>query len=330
MDAEIREYLIGLVSALSSRDAMSAVGYSQNSFRSFKALLNDYSVELPKRKNQYDDAAEDPELTVDTKNRKALRSAIHRHVEVEQALVIADLHGTEVDRKAFSIVLAVLADLKPRYCFLDGDIVSFDSIARFSKDPRVALILQDELDQGNEILDALQEASPGTEFIWIEGNHELRLRNYLRNNARELAALKVLKVTNLFRLEERGIKYIKQVGKSGYTRYGAITIGHFDKYSAVPASVAKWFLEHRNESVIQAHTHKRCQLDRRFPDGTEITAVETGCLCKLHPDYVTDPDWAQGFVLITKRTDTDRFHINAIRIIDHEALVGDVLYTGVE
>jgi UDP-2,3-diacylglucosamine pyrophosphatase LpxH len=327
-DKEIRGYLTLLDSQLSGRQAAQSVGYYPTSTTAYESLLYVYGVDRDQRNLPDSDMQ-----SVGSVHVPKVSKSKRRHVSVETAVVFGDNHGLETDPAAFGVMLAVIADLKPERGFINGDFVNFDSISRFSKAPEQELMLQAEVEQANELLDKLQAASPDTVWVYIEGNHEVRLREYVRRNAKGLAGLKtrrgeetVLGVSNLFSLKERGIEYVKQVGKSGYVQYGAITIGHFDKYSQIPGAVAKWFLEHRNETVIQGHTHKRCQLDRRFPDGREITAVEHGCLCQLTPEYVTDPDWAQGFVIITKRVDTDRFHINAVRIVDGEALVGDVLY----
>ena len=189
-------------------------------------------------------------------------------------------------------------------------------------------MLQDEITQVREILTKFRRVCPKARIIFVEGNHEARMRNYLVTRAPELAGLQVLDIRNLLGLDKLDIEYIPSRGKSAYWRYGCITIGHFNMARIKSGYTETGLIEKRHESVIQGHTHRVADITKRLPDGHAIAGIGSGCLCELDPEYCTDPDWMQAVVVITKRADTDRFHTELVKIIDHEALYEGVLYSG--
>jgi hypothetical protein len=42
--------------------------------------------------------------------------------------------------------------------------------------------------------------------------------------------------------------------------------------------------------------------------------METGCTCTVDPEYMVDPDWQQGCVLVTHTKDGERYHAEDIYI----------------
>ena len=44
--------------------------------------------------------------------------------------------------------------------------------------------------------------------------------------------------------------------------------------------------------------------------------AENGCLCRLDPDYMEDPDWQQGFTIAYVDRENQRFHLEQLPIIN--------------
>ena len=243
-------------------------------------------------------------------------------------MTISDLHVPFHDPRAVGLALTVAEDLQPEVLFFVGDICDFYAISRFSKEPIRELRLQDELDQTVAILKLFRRALPNTRFVFIRGNHELRLNKYLcTNGARALKSLRALTLPELLCFGELDIEYVEGRGNEAWTAYGNIHIGHFDMCRKWSAYTAKELILKHAESIIQAHTHRLGSHYRRYPGGRTVVGLENGCLCDLEPEYTSDPDWHQGFTLITKRTHTSRFHIKQVPIVDYECMVADVLYS---
>lgn len=323
----MEEYLRELVSQMSSRDAAEAIGYSRRSDDSLRNLCRLYGVEIPHRHNQYT-VPLTPLTQPPVTSQRVLRPAAREKVGVEKCLVVSDLHVPFHDERSVSVALAIAEDIKPEVVVFNGDLVDFYAISRFAKDPHRALMLQQEIDAAKDILHRFRKACPKARMVYVEGNHEARLRNYLISRAPELAGLAVLDLRHLLDLDALRVAYVPSRGRSAYWRYGVVTIGHFDIARVKSGYTETALIEKRHESVVQGHTHRVADITKTLPDGRVIGGIGSGCLCDLDPEYCTDPDWCQAVVVITKRIDTDRFHTDLVKIIDHEALYEGVLYSG--
>ena len=250
-----------------------------------------------------------------------------KHVDVERNIVINDLHIPFHDPRAVSIALAVVADLQPAYVTYDGDICDFYAVSKFNKDPKRATCFQEELDESRAILTDFVKAAPNAKHVFVRGNHEARLENFLRADAPALSGLRDMTVQRQLGLDELGIEYVAGKGREAYTTYGPIRIGHFNKVAKNSAYTAKLLLDKNAESLVQGHTHRLGTSYRTYPGGRMIVGVEGGCLCDLDPEYVSDPDWQQGFTIITKLIESDRFHVQQVPIVGYEAFVNDTRYS---
>lgn len=131
------------------------------------------------------------------------------------ALVIPDTHRPYHDKKAYNLMMAVAADLKPQEIVILGDYADFYCVSSHSKDPRVLSILTDEVQDVLDGLDELDKAFPGANKVFIEGNHEYRLERYLTDKAPALFG--VTDTEHLLKLNQRpnwkfrpyGPKFIK-------------------------------------------------------------------------------------------------------------------------
>jgi len=127
-----------------------------------------------------------------------------------QLLVCAsDFHGKEVDRFALEVFLDVCRRTLPDQICLNGDVVDFGSVSRWSKNPNKLLDLQGEITWTVEnILRPVREVAPDANIDFLVGNHEYRLIRYLSDVAPSLASLACLDFAELFSLEELRISLV--------------------------------------------------------------------------------------------------------------------------
>lgn len=330
MDTEIQGYLQELANHCSYPDAAVALGYARRSYHTVKDLYATYGVVPPNRCNGY---VAEPLGTSDEIDELRSRAVVtplsrgsRRQLKVERAIVISDLHIPFHDTRAIAVVLAIIEDLQPDHIFLGGDVVDFYALSRFDKDPRRALMLQDELDQAVDVLSLIRDAAPEAKIVYVEGNHEVRLRAFLNGRAPELSGLRVLTLESLLRLDELAVEFVPMKGKTAYARFGGIKIGHFDRVNKQSAYTAKLLMDDYACDLLQGHTHRLGTHLRKTADEPMKMAGETGCLCQLDPEYVESPNWHHGVTVITKRTETGRYHLTQIPIVDYEVLLNETLY----
>jgi hypothetical protein len=72
-----------------------------------------------------------------------------------------------------------------------------------------------------------------------------------------------------------------------------------------------------------AHSHRIGEYLKRNRFGT-WGWWEGGCLCDLNPDYVTNPDWHQGFTLVHFKG--KRFWVEQMVITGHTLMYGSKIY----
>lgn len=257
----------------------------------------------------------------------------------DTAVVISDWHVPFHDPKALNLAFTMIWDIQPEYVFCDGDLLDFYDISRFCKDPLNSPGLQFELDATYNLLKKLREGVPMAQIYYIDGNHEFRLASYLMNNAQELVGLTracdpdspALSLPSLLRLKELKITHISSGRKESQYWFGTqLLIGHFNRVNKHSGYTAKNLLEDKHMSLIQGHTHRLGSSYKTVRVGKGkhrvIAAYENGCLCNLDPEYVTDPNWQQGFSIVHKKRGGDRFNVQQIPIIDYVAFYGGKEY----
>src|SRR6185503_13997294 len=113
-----------------------------------------------------------------------------------------------VDPLALRVFLDVARDVQPDTVVLNGDVVDFPQVSRFTHMPGAgSLSLQDEIDFTREkIVRRVREACPDAALLWVIGNHEHRLVRYLADTAPELASLRSLSWTSLLGVDEYGVE----------------------------------------------------------------------------------------------------------------------------
>lgn len=240
--------------------------------------------------------------------------------ELVTALVYSDTHVPFQDDAVLSVVFGIARELQPDVLVHGGDLLDCYSLSRFDKDPTRKDDLQDEIDLARQHLARARAAAPNARFVYLEGNHEDRLRRTLWNMegpAAQLARLtafqKAMTWPSLLGLDELHIEFIP---------YGEQT-----KHSILP----KWVLKHgtvvRPKSAYTAqgehakygksgssgHTHRLGTFYHRDLNGSHVWQ-ETGCTCKLDADYAPDADWQNGCVVLTFEPKTGAVAVEPVYI----------------
>lgn len=246
-------------------------------------------------------------------------------VATERTLVYGCLHTPYQHEKSWNALLDFIRYYKPNRIIANGDQHDLYNVSRYFKNADRADNLQDEIDAGKEANILLRKsAGKDAEIILNFGNHEFRWQTFIQLNAPAFSSLRDLDFEHVFGLDDAGI--IANRGKRGtYARYalGPIQVGHFELIRD-SAATEKALVTRKGTNIIASHSHRKGQFFHTNADGEVLTGVGTGCLCD--PDkqeYVEDPNWQHGFVLVENIIGKDRFHIHDITLAG-----GEVVYDG--
>lgn len=193
---------------------------------------------------------------------------------MELKIVLSDLQAPYHDRRAIGTVCNLLSDIGSRVSEVHqvGDFYDFTGISRWVDGTLAESGLQKELDGSRQLLVDLHSAYGGPKTR-ILGNHDDRLRKYLKTKAKGLADLRILEFDTV----------------TEAARYGWETLG--EPYMVAPgtASVhglavrskagytAHAHLDRVNSHVVHGHTHRAAVVYRTVGNQTRW-AMESGCL----------------------------------------------------
>ena len=79
-------------------------------------------------------------------------------------------------------------------------------------------------------------------------------------------------------------------------------------------------------SLLQPHVHRVGAHYKTRHDGKMYVGIEMGCLCDLNPEWMQDPNWQHGFVVIHKKKGRNRFYLQPIHIVEGAFLFGGKRY----
>jgi len=218
-----------------------------------------------------------------------------------------DEHYPFQDERARSVALQIVQDFDPHVRIAGSDGMDFYSISKYSKNPArmKGTNLQNEINKWQAGQREWMDAAPNAHGYFLIGNHEDRLRRYIWNHP-EISDLEVLKLQNILELFKFDI-YWSEAGSKELNLYNKVVLKHGSYVRKNSAYTAKAELEkeHYSISVVAGHTHRGGTVYATTRHGLVI-GQEAFCLCTLNPEYMDNPNWQQGIVLI----DVDRNHLS--------------------
>jgi len=250
----------------------------------------------------------------------------------------AELVSTH-DEAALTIALNIVATSNADKVILVGDNMDFPEFGKYRLSPAFALTTQASIDRATRFSAELRAAAPNADIVWLAGNHEERLPNYVLDNAKAAFGLRsgntpdnwpVLSVPHLCRFDEYGIRYLAGYPASSYWINERIRVIHGDKVAS-GGSTAHKYLATSKTSVVFGHIHRRewAERSREDFDGPKtILAASPGTLAKTdgavpstkggidldgRPLPIVE-DWQQGLAVVTYQPGDGEFWYEQIPI----------------
>lgn len=242
------------------------------------------------------------------------------------AVLYGDTHFPFQDEAALRVVAQVIRVAQPDVVVHMGDLLDTYHLSRFDHDPKRMHGLQGEVDLARAHLAAFRLLAPDARYIYLEGNHEDRLRRALWSmppHAQALMALDavqgVLTWPKLLGLEDLDIEFYAYGDQSKREFLPKFLVKHGNVVRKLSGYTARAELDKYNKSGASGHTHRLGQFFHRDSNGNHVW-METGCTCLLNPEYAQDPDWQQGCVVMTFEPTTGAFQAETVYIHDGSAV----------
>lgn len=243
------------------------------------------------------------------------------------------------DEQALSVALAVTKQAKPSLVVLVGDNADLPEFGRYRLTPAFQQTTQATVDRLTVLCAELRRAAPHARIVWLAGNHEERLPNYLLDNARAAFGLRrgntpgswpVLSVPYLCRMDEFGIEYMPGYPASHVWITPRLKVIHGDKVRST-GSTAVAYLNSEKTSVIFGHVHRREYAARTRDDHDgprEVMAASPGCLARTDGAVPStkgatdldgrplhrEEDWQQGLAVVEFDPDDGHFAYENVAI----------------
>lgn len=192
-------------------------------------------------------------------------------------------------------------------------------LSRFATDPARKMDLQSDLDCGIRSLSRVRRACPKAKIVFLKGNHEARLTKHLWGTESPYVSLRGLTIPALLEFAKYRIEY----AESGTARIGGLLCKHGSLVRTRSGYSASAELERLWVSGVSGHTHRLGQVFRTNAQGS-FTWIESGCLCKLDPEYLEGQvaDWQHGLTYCEIKNGGKRFATQLLPIVNGKLVFG--------
>lgn len=180
-----------------------------------------------------------------------------------------------------------------------GDLFDLPMVSRWTRNRRGEFEgrITDHIDEGCRIIEKL-----GITDL-KEGNHDRRVLTYVEQYAPALSPLAELQPEKLFRLDDLGVVYHRDLWE--FTPGWIMAHGDEGNLSQQPGMTAQKLSDKVRKSVVCGHTHRQAILVTGSSflgvEGPSYTAVEVGHMMNLHDaKYLRSglANWTAGFAVI--------------------------------
>ena len=236
----------------------------------------------------------------------------------ETVVFLADEQVPYHDKRTLRIINHYIEDTQPDIVVRGGDLLDFSGLTtKFLRKREQKGNVAKEIRMGRGVIQATQRAAPNARTIFIGGNHEERLANYISERADELEGLEELALSNLLGLE--GVEFTGPYGE--VWEYRGFIFKHGE---AVGKFTAAKELAREGNSGMSGHTH-RAQQHAHTDRSGEHAWWSVGCLCNIRGPHQPPgfrkgssvlQDWQQGFGVV--RFAGRRFSAYSVVITGHQ------------
>lgn len=236
-------------------------------------------------------------------------------------VIISDTQTPYEDKKAMAAVIRFIGEYQPDEVIHIGDVVDFPQPSRWNKDTRGEFegsVFKDAEYTIRNLIQPLREVYDG-DIGFLEGNHDLRPREYLGKYAPALAESHAFDMDQLLEYDNYEIRKLPPF--YNFAPGWIATHGHLGgiRLTQNAGSTALGAAKKLGASVIMGHTHRLGVASYRTGyggNGPIVTGMEVGNLMDMKKaQYLKGgtANWQQGFGVVH----VDGKHVQATPIHIH-------------
>lgn len=231
-------------------------------------------------------------------------------IKAKRVLVVSDIHIPYHSGAALTAAFDYAKNEKPDAILLNGDVLDFFQLSRFTRDPKGRSIAH-ELEAFKRLFEALKTIFDAPIYYKL-GNHEERYQHFLWMKAHELDGVQEFELENILRARAEGIEIIKD---RRIIKLGDLNVIHgheFGQSIFSPVNIARGLYLRGKVSAMQGHSHVTSEHTEPDMNGNIVTTWSLGCLCNLNPQWNPINRWCHGFAIVD--VDGQEFHVRNKRI----------------
>lgn len=239
-------------------------------------------------------------------------------------LILPDIQYPYHDALMLKKVISVAKELQPDAILQIGDAIDFPQVSQWSKGNAgefTDTLQKDITGFRHDVLGGLRSVAPDAEITWVEGNHDLRIRDFVKRYAFPLSSLTALEVPTLFGLDEFAVSYVNgpvRIASNTYAIHGHESGGYAASPSAWDLKFTKRYGSDKN--FVFGHTHQPFIISRAFGYEGKVSprfTMNVGSIMDpVKATYVKDGSvsWTMSFGLL--RDDGKRVYPELILATD--------------
>lgn len=235
----------------------------------------------------------------------------------QRILRLSDIHYPFHDVRALEAAVNHGINLDPTILLLAGDIMDCHDQSDHERDPRNRYT-ETEMAMMIDQLDQFRTAFPKARIIWMEGNHEQRVKRYLMRRAPELYGLPMMDLPGLITMNggPKAMHRVEWVDDQRVVKTGNLSHMHGHEFrGGGGVNPARWLFLKCGESTMMGHCHRTSEHSEPNLSGKQIACWSTGCLSELSPSYMRHTKWNHGFAYIEVDA-SGEFEVHNHRIIN--------------
>lgn len=240
-----------------------------------------------------------------------------KEIPENKILVLSDIHFPYHCKKSIMLALRYGKQHNVDAILLNGDILDFYQLSKFTKDYRKKDI-EDELAIFRFFIDQLKQRFPEATIYYKEGNHEQRLGRFIMEHAQRFGGL--INLENLVNFKDHGVVYLKDnIG----VKVGKLSIihGHEIRAGMGVVNIARTYYMKAQSNILFGHWHQNQEYITKNLDGHIQGAWAQGCLCRLDSEYTYGINqWVNGFSIVERMNSQGDFRVTLKKIINEEII----------
>ena len=221
----------------------------------------------------------------------------------EKIAIINDIHFPFHNEYHLNRALDEIKEFDPDIIVLNGDVIDSPHLGKYLAHPNLKEHTDTQIALAWSLLSDLRKVHPNARIIYIEGNHDWRVKGYLIRNAPEL--YDEMWLPERLKLSDLNIEWVptkSTVTKwtDAYIKIEDVYIGHFDKAVAKAGRTVQGIaMKKGNFNFVQAHIHRAAINFFTDMEGNRTFGMEVPCLCQP-PHYGNNNDEQVGWGYLVK------------------------------